>query len=188
MRNSVDKPLTKRPLLRALLSTALTVMVGIDSPFTWAASDTDATSTACAPTEQQQQMLARVNEARNQARQCGEQSFNAASPLTWSCPLTAAAQAHADDMAAKDYFSHTGQDGSGVGERATQQSYAWRTVGENIAAGHTTADAAIESWINSPGHCRNLMNDDFTEMGMAHADNADARFTHYWVQTLGAPR
>ena len=184
----MDKPLTKRPLVRALFSTALTAIVWVASPFAWADSDTAATSTACAPTEQQQQMLARVNEARSQARQCGEQPFNAASPLTWSCPLTAAAQAHADDMAENDYFSHTGQDGNSVGERATQQSYAWRTVGENIAAGHTTADAAIESWINSPGHCRNLMNDDFTEMGMAYAENADARFTHYWVQTLGAPR
>lgn len=184
----MDKPLTKRPLVRALFSTALMAIVWVASPFAWADSDTATTYTACAPTEQQQQMLARVNEARSQARQCGEQSFKAASHLTWSCPLTAAAQAHADDMVENDYFSHTGQDGNGVGERATQQGYSWRTVGENIAAGHTNADAAIESWIKSPGHCRNLMNNDFTEMGMAHAENADARFTHYWVQTLGAPR
>ncbi|WP_084354687.1 hypothetical protein [Vreelandella aquamarina] len=32
------------------------------------------------------------------------------------------------------------------------------------------------------------MNDAFTDMGMAHAEDSDARFTHYWVQTLGAPR
>ncbi|WP_311063622.1 CAP domain-containing protein [Halomonas sp. DWK9] len=184
----MDKPLAKRPMIRALFSTALTAAVGVASHHALADSATSATSTACALTEQQQHMLERVNEARHQARQCGEQSFETARPLTWSCPLNAAAQAHANDMAANDYVSHTGQNGSGIGERATQAGYTWRTIGENIAAGHTTADAAIQSWLESPGHCQNLMNDDFTEMGMAQAENTEARFTHYWVKVLGAPR
>lgn len=161
-------------MCRALFSIALIALGGHAS--------------ACTPTESQQQMLTRVNEARSEARRCGEEAFDAARALTWSCTLTAAAQRHADEMATHDYFSHTGRDGSGISERATRQGYEWRTVGENIAAGHTTADAAIQSWIDSPGHCRNLMNDAFTDMGMAHADDSDSRYTHYWVQTLGALR
>ena len=178
----------KRPAARALCSIAWMATVWITHAPASSANKASPASEACAPTERQQTMLDRVNQARGQARQCGERSFDAASPLTWSCSLTTAAQAHADDMATNDYFSHTGQGGSSMSDRATQHGYRWRRIGENIAAGHTTADAAIESWIESPGHCRNLMNDAFTDMGMAHAEDSDSRFTHYWVQTLGAPR
>tara|TARA_R100000322_G_scaffold149834_1_gene106789 strand:- start:686 stop:934 length:249 start_codon:yes stop_codon:yes gene_type:complete len=67
-------------------------------------------------------------------------------------------------------------------------SIAWMTTLWITHAPASSADAAIKSWIESPGHCHNLMNDAFTDMGMAHAEDSDSRFTHYWVQTLGAPR
>lgn len=133
-------------------------------------------------------MLDLVNEARNQARQCGEQSFDSVAPLTWSCKLFEAAKTHSDDMAENQYFSHTSPEGVGIEQRVDAQSYVWQTIGENIAAGHSSAVGAVEGWLESPGHCRNIMNSAFTQMGMAKADNPKSRYTHYWTQTLGQPR
>ena len=54
--------------------------------------------------------------------------------------------------------------------------------------GHTSVSAVVEGWLDSPGHCRNIMNDAFTEMGMAKAEDSESRYSTYWTQTLGNPR
>jgi uncharacterized protein YkwD len=61
-------------------------------------------------------------------------------------------------------------------------------VGENIAYGPTTATDAVQGWLDSPGHCKNLMNPRFTEMGVAFAAGHAERRALYWVQVLAAPR
>lgn len=68
----------------------------------------------------------------------------------WSCKLEAAAESHSQDMAANDYFSHTGPNGAGIEQRVDNQDYVWQTVGENIAAGHTSVSAVVEGWLESP--------------------------------------
>ena len=110
-------------------------------------------------------ILGAVNIARASARTCGEHTYPPAPALTWSEPLTAAALAHSTDMAAKKYFSHRAPDGSIVGERATRARYIWRVVGENIAGGQTSADEVVAAWLASPGHCSNIMEPRFTDMG-----------------------
>ncbi len=128
-----------------------------------------------------------VNEARAQPRNCGRRRFAAVPALTYSAMLTRAALTQAQDMAAHDFFEHEGSDGSTVGVRATRAGYTWRSVGENIAAGSTSADSVVRGWLESPGHCANIMSPSFTEMGVAFATNQKSAVPIYWSQVFGAP-
>jgi uncharacterized protein YkwD len=133
-------------------------------------------------------VLELVNAARAQARRCGTQPFAAAGPLRLNETLDRAALAHSGDMAGKGFFSHDGSDGSTVMVRTTRVGYAGRAVGENIASGQTTPEAAVAGWIKSPPHCANLMNGVFTEMGVAYVVNAASPMGIYWTQVFGKPR
>ena len=131
--------------------------------------------------------LAAINAARAAPRNCGEERFEAAAPLRWNDALTQAALAHSSDMAAHRYFSHTEKNGSVVDDRASRAGYAWRRIGENIAAGQKSVAEAVASWLDSPGHCANIMNPGFDEMGLAIAVNPQ-RGRVYWTQVLGRGR
>lgn len=133
-------------------------------------------------------VLALVNAARAQPRRCGEQAMPAAAPLKLHARLNDTAIAHAQDMARHNYFSHTGRDGSQVGTRATRAGYAWRQIGENIAAGQMQPEMAVDGWLKSPGHCVNLMRPQYTEMGLSYAVNLSSENSIYWVQVFGTPR
>lgn len=190
MKSSVGNLLPKRPAAGALSSLMLVTLLVSGS--SWASDQPQSADASrqgeCELNDQQQAMLSQINEARSQARQCGDQQFEAAEPLTWSCKLEAAAKSHSEDMAENDYFSHTGPEGAGIEQRVGNQDYVWQAVGENIAAGLTSVSAVVEGWLDSPGHCQNIMNDAFTEMGMAKAENSESRYSSYWTQTLGHPR
>jgi len=134
-------------------------------------------------------ILALVNAARAQPRTCGTQAFGPAGPVTWNLQLGQAALAHSADMAQKHYFNHKQPDGSQPPDRATAAGYRWRRVGENIASGQRTPAEAVASWLGSPGHCANIMNPGFTEMGAAYVVNPQNRSrTVYWTQVFGTPR
>jgi uncharacterized protein YkwD len=135
-----------------------------------------------------ERVLALVNQARAISRDCGNRHFEAAPPVTWNDKLAAAAQAHASEMARTLSFSHAGRDGKGVDVRATRAGYAWKSVGENIAAGPASAEEVTAGWIASPGHCANLMSPAFTAMGVAYALNPGSRMGIYWTQVFAAPR
>jgi uncharacterized protein YkwD len=129
-----------------------------------------------------------VNEARSQARMCGNESFTAAQPVRLNSRLRSASAAHAEDMARYSYFSHAGRDGFRVSERANRTGYTWRAIGENIASGQMNADLAVKGWLKSPAHCANLMMPNYTEMGLAFAVNPQSDGGVYWVQVFGLPK
>jgi uncharacterized protein YkwD len=129
-----------------------------------------------------------TNAARAEARQCGDTWMEAAPPLAWNKDLAAAALAHSQDMAQQGYFAHKNKQGNEVSQRAEAQGYRWRHIGENISRGQTSAQEAVTGWINSPGHCHNLMNSRFTEFGAGVAIRQGRRPAAYWTQVFGAPR
>lgn len=133
-------------------------------------------------------ILKRVNDVRAKPRSCGSQSYGAAPALSWNAELGETALAHSKDMANKDYFSHQGRDGSQVSDRASRAGYRWQRIGENIAAGQGSAEQVMAGWLASPGHCKNIMNPDFTELGAAYATNPASAATSYWTQVFGTPR
>lgn len=132
-----------------------------------------------------QQILAATNAARARPQDCGGVRLPPAGPLAWNEALGRAALAHSEDMANRRYFSHKGKDGRDSGDRARSAGYGWRRVGENISLGQVSAEEAVAGWLSSPGHCANLMNPGFTEMGAAYAIREGKRPAAYWTQVFG---
>ena len=130
-----------------------------------------------------QDMLKFVNQARMEKRRCGGTQQEPVPPLKWNDKLAKAAQKHANDMAKNNFFDHIGSDGSTVDVRIERKGYLWRAVGENVAMGPRSVREAVDGWLDSPGHCTNIMNGDFTEMGAALSYDGK-----YWVQVFAAPR
>ena len=92
-------------------------------------------------------------------------------------------------MASHDQFEHTGHDGSTPAQRVRRTGYAPRgVVGENIAVGAGTADEVMRGWLASPGHCANLMDRRFTEMGIGYVMDAASESGIYWTQVLASPQ
>lgn len=133
-------------------------------------------------------VLAAVNRARAEARRCGDETFSPVPPLVWDEQLAQAALAHSSDMARRNYFDHFTPEGTTPGERAQRAGYRWRAVGENIAAGHGSAETVVAGWLKSPPHCANIMSPRFRESGVAYAVNPDSDRTIYWAQKFGTPR
>lgn len=153
--------------------------------------DDTVSTDGCSMTAEEQTMLDAVNAARAQTRECGSKgTYPAVSSLTWSCELEAASLGHSQDMGNNDFFSHTGSDGNTSGYRATAAGYIWSRVGENIAAGipYTSVSAVVQGWVNSPGHCVNLMGSKYTQLGAAKFTNVSSVYNVYWTQMFGTPR
>jgi uncharacterized protein YkwD len=133
-----------------------------------------------------QRVVELVNKARSEGRRCGKESFPPTAPLASAPPLDDAAAAHARDMATRDYFAHRGADGSAPRDRVSRAGYPSRLTGENIASGPESAEEVVAGWLDSPGHCANIMDARFRHIGVGFAaGRKDGRL--YWVQTFGAP-
>jgi uncharacterized protein YkwD len=124
-------------------------------------------------------LLQLVNNVRTTGCTCGTTVMPAAGTVVWNDDLAKAAYDHSVDMNSNNYFSHTGLDGSDPGQRITASGYSWTSYGENIALGYTTEQAVMNGWLNSEGHCKNIMNASFKDMGVGRAGN-------YWTQAFGA--
>lgn len=131
-------------------------------------------------------LLAEVNAARARPRMCGRQRFAAARPLSWNAALGAAAQGHSKAMAYGNYFAHRDPDGDLPADRARAAGYRGRQIGENIAAGQSSPGKAMAGWLASPGHCANLMNPMFTQVGAGFASEARSDEGVYWTMLFGA--
>jgi uncharacterized protein YkwD len=133
-------------------------------------------------------VLQLVNEARQRGARCGSHSLGSAPPVGLSGPLGDVALGHATDMARHDYFEHQDLSGHSPADRVRAIGYQEKLVGENIAYGPTTAEEVVKGWLDSPGHCENIMDPRFSQMGLAFAAGHDSRPGLYWVQVLAAPR
>lgn len=135
-----------------------------------------------------QRILELTNDARARAQRCGAKSFAPAPALTLAPLLSDAARRHSQDMARHNVLAHEGMDGSTPAQRVTRQGYAWRVVGENVAAGPTTPAEVMGGWLASPAHCENLMDPRFSEMGIGWTVDARSDSGTYWTQVFAAPR
>jgi uncharacterized protein YkwD len=136
----------------------------------------------------EREVLERVNQARSQPRKCGKTAFKPAPALTLSAMLNRAALAHALDMARNSHFEHEGTDGSTPADRVSRAGYRWRYVAENIAAGAPTAESVVDGWLKSPGHCVNIMGEQYREMGIAFALDPKSEAGIYWAQEFATAR
>ena len=134
-----------------------------------------------------QKLLELINSARAQPRQCGTQAFSATTPLAWNATLASAALDHTRSMANNNFFDHKDRDGRTPGDRAELAGYSGQLVGENIAAGQDTPRKVLDGWLSSPGHCANLMNPQFSELGAAYAVDPKSDAGIYWTSLFGTP-
>ena len=141
----------------------------------------------CSESEFAVEMLASINEYRAQARSCGDEKMPAVPALSWNCALASAAYGHSEDMALNNFFSHTGSDGLSVSYRVDNAGYEWLRVGENIAGGQSSIAQVMEEWMASPGHCLNIMNENYTEVGAALVIDNEAYYRRYWTQNFATP-
>ncbi len=162
----------------------------------------------------EQQLLVLVNQYRASGATCGGVSKPAVGALTMEPHLRCAARLHSQDMGERDYFSHTtwnpsgtvctdnsgcttgnscgkkGEEttlrcGKGPGIRFDEAGVDTGTWGENIAAGNSTAAATMTQWMNSTGHCNNIMNGNFHTIGVGYASVSGSPYTSYWTQAFG---
>ena len=91
-------------------------------------------------------------------------------------------------MAKHNYFEHEDLLGRSPADRVRAVGYQEKLVGENIAYGPKSAEEVVQGWLDSPGHCENIMDPRFAEMGIAYAAGRPRRRGLFWVQLLVAPK
>jgi uncharacterized protein YkwD len=133
------------------------------------------------------QLLAAVNARRATGTTCGGTWYPAVPALRLQSQLSSAAQGHAADMAARNYFSHTGLDGSTPETRIAATGYRSNGWAENIAAGQTSVDEVMNGWWSSTGHCVDFMAGFVTQVGFGLAQNPSTTYRTYWVADMAAP-
>jgi hypothetical protein len=102
--------------------------------------------------------------------------------------LERAAQMKADDMAAKGYFAHTSPDGHSPWYWFGQAGYDFSYAGENLAVNFSESVDVNKAWMNSPGHRENIMNGNFSEIGIATSEGLyQGRQATFVVQLFGRP-
>lgn len=106
------------------------------------------------------------------------------SPLRLSAELTRSAQGWSDEMVASDVFSH----GSDFAARIDLAGYDWAAAGENIATGLATPRAVVRAWMASPGHCQNILNPTYRDLGVGVNGRpvaGAARGSATWTEDFG---
>lgn len=125
-------------------------------------------------------MVEAVNEARAEQQHCGERgTYPAVGPVIGHQLLHEAALAHAEDMRDNEFFSHTGSDGSRFSDRIYRTDYQGFATGENLAGGGREAQGVVQRWLDSDGHCANLMNSSANEVGVGYVDGG--QYGTLWV-------
>lgn len=107
-----------------------------------------------------------------------ERAKAGAAALTLDSKATEAAQTRAQEI--QRSFSHTRPNGSSFSTALTEAGVSYTASGENIAYGQNSAQAVMEGWMNSSGHRANILNQNFTSIGIGHAQ--DSNGVDYWTQ------
>lgn len=126
-------------------------------------------------------MLTLVNKARQSGQYCGKKWYVPAKKLKWNDQLEEAAKEHSKDMFENKFFSHKGSNGLYVDDRLYTQHYFWTACAENVAYGALYEDNVMKGWLKSEGHCANIMNPVYAEMGAWVSGM-------YWTQVLAKPQ
>jgi uncharacterized protein YkwD len=151
----------------------------------------DSSTTEPTVTNELQTLLTLVNEVRGQGYDCATSKDNEKTVplLTLQSILNNVALKHSLDLEASGtttqmHVTPEGarhyQAGTTFIERVEAEGYKWAAVGENVAYNFVTPKQVIEAWLESPEHCKNIMNPKYSELGLGKAGD-------YWTQVFAAP-
>lgn len=124
-------------------------------------------------------VIAKINELRQHGCNCGTSYMPPVPNLSQNKQLQGAAQAHAQDMAQRNYFDHLSPEGGTPEERALNAGYTGDFKAENLARGYSQVDQVIAAWKSSVSHCKAMMDAKSKEAGVGTTRN-------YWVVTFGS--
>ena len=131
------------------------------------------------------EILRLVNQERAKGGYCADEYFQPASALHAQRQLAKAARHHGLAMSRSHFFSHYGKAGDTPKDRIIATGYQGNAWGENIAAGQKTPQQVMQEWMDSPGHCRNILNGLFNELGVSFIFDTSSPYKTYWVQAFG---
>lgn len=106
-----------------------------------------------------------------------ERASKGLSPLTLNTELSRVARIKSEDMRDNGYFSHNSPTYGSPFDMMKSFGISYRTAGENIAMGQQSPEAVVTAWMNSDGHRANILNANFTQIGVGYAVNGN-----YWTQ------
>jgi uncharacterized protein YkwD len=112
---------------------------------------------------------------------------NGLKPLKLNTALTEAAKNHSRDLAKWDRISHYGSDGSNPWDRVKRAGYSAKLAAENVGTGQVTIDEVMKGWQTSPGHNKNLLLSEATDMGIALVQDNKTEFKTFWTLVVGSP-
>ncbi|MEK6222950.1 MAG: CAP domain-containing protein, partial [Chloroflexota bacterium] len=101
--------------------------------------------------------------------------------------LFTAARAHSKDMGCNHFVSHTSPITGNVYQRITSLNYSFSFAGENIATGYNNADDLFAGWMTSLEHKDNMLNPDFSEIGIGFASIEESDFRSYVTAVFASP-
>ena len=127
-----------------------------------------------------------INALRRQSAPCATAGA-AMQRLSWETRLAASAQEQATDLAVQDRLSHLDSRNRGLGVRLRSVGYAAAGAGENLAAGQSDIEDALQAWLASPSHCANLMQPEYRDVGLACVQRRGSRYERFWVAHFGVP-
>jgi uncharacterized protein YkwD len=130
------------------------------------------------PDSEEQAFLGLINAYRTQ---------HGLGALAMQSQLGQAAEAHSQDLADHNRTGHTGSDGSNPQQRIERAGYDWSWWGENVFWGSASAQVAFDWWKKSPDHNANMLNGNFTQIGIGRAYNAASTYDWYWTTDFGRP-
>jgi uncharacterized protein YkwD len=129
-----------------------------------------------------------------------ERAKHGCQPFNVSPQLSAAAQAHSEDMAINNIFGHLGSNGSEPWDRMAAAGYSFRLAAENVAVGYSTPAEVVGVWLSDDNHRRNILNCALHDIGVGFYDQPDDQgnvrdesggiggpYRYYWTQDFGAP-
>lgn len=113
-----------------------------------------------------------------------ERAKNGLKPLAADWQLSRVARYKSAEMRDKSYFSHTSPTYGSPFTMMRNFGVNYRSAAENIAAGQRTPHEVVQSWMNSPGHRKNILSPAYTHIGVGHATGGN--YQHYWTQMFTA--
>ncbi len=152
------------PYLPLVLATCLLLFFGQSANLTTALKQTKSHVLAYSSSMSTGGLLVGTNAQR---------TANGVSTLSLNDRLNAAAQAKANDMAARNYWSHNTPEGNPPWVFVSTQGYSYQKLGENLATGFNDEQSTINGWMASPPHRENLLDPSFSEVGFGYANNPD---------------
>lgn len=133
------------------------------------------------------EVLKLVNENRAKGWNCDTKGmFAAAGPLASSPQLRCAARLHSKDMYDRDFFDHSNPSNQSPLQRVSAAGFMGTAVGENIAMGQQTPARVVSGWMDSDGHCANIMNTRYKQIGVGFFKGEGSPMSLYWTQNFGS--